>query len=250
MQVIVDKLLTSYEKTGKGPTILLLHGWGDSHITFNSLARDLQRKYTIISLDLPGFGGSQPPNQAWGLDDYCDFVAKFLKKIGHEKLYAVIGHSNGGSIAIRGLANDSLKSDKLVLISSAGIRDVYKGRKKILRIAAKAAKAATSPLPKSAKNKLKRGAYQAIGSDMFVAEHLQETFKKIVIDDVRADAARLKLPTLLIYGADDKATPPAYGEMYQDAISGSMLQIVDDGGHFVHHDKPEAVSEFIMEFLK
>jgi pimeloyl-ACP methyl ester carboxylesterase len=249
MQAIVDNLLTSYEKAGKGPVVLLLHGWGDSHATFAKLVRSLKDKHTVISVDLPGFGGTHSPKEVWELNNYCEFVAKFLAKIDATKLHAVIGHSNGGSIAIRGLAQGNFKSDKLVLLSSAGVRDVFRGRKKALRIAAKAAKAATYPLPKSLQNKLKRRAYESIGSDMFVAEHLQETFKKVVTDDVRRDAKKLRLPTLIVYGSEDTATPVSYGEMFREAIPGSMLQVVDGAGHFVHHDNPEAVNEFIKEFL-
>jgi pimeloyl-ACP methyl ester carboxylesterase len=249
MQVIVDSLLTVYEKAGTGPTILLLHGWGDTHTTFGALTRDLATSYTIILLDLPGFGGSQAPSEAWGLDDFADFVSKFLAKIDSQDVFAVVGHSNGGAIAIRGLATKKWATKKLVLLASAGIRDVYKGRKKALRLAAKAAKAATYPLPKSLQTKLKKGAYRTIGSDLFVAEHLQETFKRIVTADVQKDAANLKLPTLIVYGAKDTATPPAYGERYHRAIAGSRFEVLEGVGHFVHHDEPAKVSALIREFL-
>ena len=249
MQAIVDNLLASYEKVGNGPTVLMLHGWGDSHQTFSELSRELEDKFSIISLDLPGFGGTQAPKTVWSLNDYCDFVAKFLVKIDEKKPYAIVGHSNGGAISIRGLANGIFESDKLVLLASSGVRDVYKGRKKALRLAAKAAKAATYPLPKSVTVRIKKHAYKSVGSDMFVAEHLQETFKKIVGDDVRNDAKKLKLPTLLIYGSEDNATPVRYGELFRDAIPGSMLQVIDGAGHHLHHDNPKEVYYFVKEFL-
>jgi pimeloyl-ACP methyl ester carboxylesterase len=249
MQVIVDSLLTVYEKAGTGPTILLLHGWGDTHTTFGALTRDLAASYTILLLDLPGFGGSQAPTEAWGLDDYAEFLNKFLAKIDSQDIYAVVGHSNGGAIAIRGLATKKLTSKKLVLLASAGIRDVYRGRKKALRWTAKAAKVATYPLPKSLQTKLKKGAYRTIGSDLFVAEHMQETFKRVVTDDVQKDAATLHVPTLIIYGSKDTATPPVYGERYQHAITDSRLEVLEGAGHFVHHDEPQKVATLIQEFL-
>lgn len=250
MQAVVDSLITSYQKTGTGPVVLFLHGWGDNQATFNILAKELAGKYTVLTVDLPGFGGTQPPQETWGVEDYCEFVAKFLDKIDMKDIYCVVGHSNGGTIAIRGLALRKFDAQKLVLLSSAGVRDVYKGRKKALRIAAKAAKAVTYPLPERLRQKIKKKAYKTIGSDMFVAEHLQETFKRVVTDDVQEEAHKLKLPTLIIYGADDEATPPSFGELYHNAISGSQLKIIDSAEHFVHHDQPQKVSRLLREFLK
>lgn len=249
MQVVVDSLMTSYEKVGNGSVVLMLHGWGDTRGTFLELAKALAGDYTVVALDLPGFGGTQPPPVAWGLDDYCDFIADFLTKVGIEDLYCVVGHSNGGAIAIRGLASKKLRARKVVLLASAGIRNVYRGRKKALRIAAKAAKIATSPLPKRLQNALKKRAYSAIGSDLFVAEHMQETFKRVVTDDVQADARHIGVPSLIVYGSQDNATPPSYGELFKRAIPKSTLHILDGASHFVHHDKPREVRDLIQEFL-
>jgi len=81
-----------------------------------------------------------------------------------------------------------------------------------------------------------------------VAEHLQETFKKVVTDDVRADAAHLAIPTLLLYGEQDDATPVRYGELFHEAIEGSTLEILPGAGHFVHIDRPHDVIAAIERF--
>ncbi len=249
MQVVVNSLMTSYEKVGSGPVVLMLHGWGDTSGTFSELLKELSGSYTAVALDLPGFGRTQAPPVAWSLNDYCDFVAEFLRKIDVKKPYCIIGHSNGGAVAIRGVASQKLRVSKLVLLSSAGVRDVYHGRKKVLRIAAKVAKAVTYLLPKQLQDKVKKRAYGIIGSDLFVAEHMQETFKRIVTDDVQADAHKLTTPTLIIYGSQDTATPPTYGRLYEQTVSNSKLHILDGAGHFVHHDEPQKVRKLIQEFL-
>jgi len=250
MQVIVDSLLTHYETHGKGKTVLLLHGWGDSAAGLAGLQQALAKKYKVIALDLPGFGGTQAPGGVWGLDDYAYFVDHFLTKIEAARPRAIIGHSNGGAIAIRGMARGLLGADKLVLLASAGIRGEYKGRTKALRLLTKAGKALTTPLPKSVKQRLRKKVYQAVGSDMLVAEHLQETFKKIITDDVREDAARLSLPTLLVYGGQDEVTPIKHANLLNDAIKTSKLEILTNAGHFVHLDEPDKVVQLIEGFLK
>lgn len=248
MQLIVNGLLTNYQTSGKGKEVLFLHGWGDSINSFKQLVLDLSGKYKVILLDLPGFGKTASPPQTWGLSDYSSFVADFIDKAGI-KPFAVVGHSNGGAVAIRGLSHEMIKADKLVLLASAGIRNTHKARKKVLRMAAKTAKLPVALLPKRAQTKIKKHVYKTIGSDLFVAEHLQETFKRVIEDDIRQEAGKIDIPTLLIYGDNDTATPVEYGQMLAAKLPNSKLEVLAAAGHFVHHDKPAEVTNLILKFL-
>lgn len=248
MQAVINNLLTTYQRSGKGKQVLLLHGWGDSSAGWRSFASLLAEDFDVIVPDLPGFGATQAPPGAWGLDQYAKFVAAFATKLKLEP-FALIGHSNGGAIAVRGLANGTLDAEKLVLLASAGIRGEYKGRNKALRLAAKTGKLLTAPLPTRTKKKLQRKVYQAVGSDMLVAEHLQETFKKVVDDDVRSDAAALQLPALLVYGEQDEQTPVRYGELFHQAVTGSVLEILPGVDHFLHQTAEARVAKLVKDFL-
>lgn len=249
MQVVVDGLLTAYSRAGAGKTVVLLHGWGDQAAGLQGLQRQLASHYDVISVDLPGFGGTAAPEGVWGLTDYATFVAHFLAKLHIDDVWAIAGHSNGGAIAIRGLAGDILHAERLVLIASAGIRSVYKGRNRVLRMLAKTGKFFSAPLPTPLKKQLRKKAYAAIGSDMFVAEHLQETFKKVVGDDVQADAARLQQPTLLVWGEDDTAAPFWYAAQFRELIPSASIVSFAGAGHFVHLDKPTQTAAAITDFL-
>jgi pimeloyl-ACP methyl ester carboxylesterase len=250
MQVVVDSILTQYVRQGKGKTVIVLHGWADSSAGLGSLCAALSEDYEVVSVDLPGFGGTAAPAAAWGLDEYANFVGSFLRKIGVNQVFAIIGHSNGGAMAIRGVAQGKLEADKVVLLASAGIRNVYKGRNRVLRIMAKTGKVFTMPLPAPLKKKIRSKVYKTIGSDMLVAEHMQETFKRVVTDDVRPDAAQLTMPVLLVYGEDDESTPVWFGEQYHELMVDSTLEILPGAGHFVHLDRPHDVERAIQEFLK
>ncbi len=252
MQVIIDKLLINYSEIGKGKQIILfLHGWADAGKTFESLSKHLvaeDKRFKAVKLDLPGFGSSQNPAEAWGLHEYAVFVGKFIAKTGLSPS-VVICHSNGGAIAINGLANHDFKADKLVLIASAGIRNPSV-KKEVMRLMAKPAKLAINITPPSTQRRIRQKLYKAIGSDYLVAEHMQETFKKVVSTDVRADAGRLKVPTCLIYGDTDTATPISYGKLLADAIPGASLHTIPLAGHFVHQEQVYKVANIILEFLK
>lgn len=248
MQIVIDSLMTQYERMGKGKAVLILHGWGDSSAGWRRFSDELAKKFEVIAVDLPGFGGTQMPNEPWGISNYAAFVGSFLKKVKIQP-FVIIGHSNGGAIAIRGLANKDFQTDKLVLLDSAGIRTEYLGRKKALRLITKTGKVLSRPLPSSVRKRLRRKVYQSIGSDMLVVERLQETFKLVVTDDVQQDAATLKLPTLLIYGEDDLSTPVQFGRMFHHLIGGSKFEVLPGAGHFAHLDQPTEVMQRIQEFI-
>jgi pimeloyl-ACP methyl ester carboxylesterase len=250
MQIVVDGLLTQYELSGKGQLVLLLHGWGDSLKTFAELRKQLAANYQVLAVDLPGFGGTQVPKETWDLDNYSAFLENLLKKLELSQPYAVIGHSNGGALAIRAISLDALKPQKLVLIAASGIRTAQKARRLILKVLAKAGNIATIWMPERYRRALRKSLYEAAGSDLLVMPGLEETFKKTVRQDVQKDAVRIKIPTLLIYAKNDEAVPLSYGRLYKSYITHSRLAEVDNAGHFVHLDQTEKVNMLIKDFLK
>ena len=244
--------MTSYRIEGNGKqTVLLLHGWADSGKTFDPLIRELNLANSdlkFVVLDLPGFGGTQPPQEAWGLEEYSDFVGAFLDKI-KVRPDAIAGHSNGGAIAIRGLSDGKLKAGKLILLASAGIRDPSL-RKSAMRILSKPAKLAIKAAPLSTQKRIRQKLYNAIGSDYLVAEHMQETFKRIVTSDVRESAGRLSLPSALVYGENDTSTPPEFGRLLADSLKNSVYNEIPQAGHFVHQEQAYKTASIIKEFLE
>lgn len=246
MNVIVQDLMTQYSRQGAGEVVLILHGWGDSSASWQSFSEQLSTAYDVIALDLPGFGGTDMPVTPWGLTAYAQFVRSFLDKIKVTP-YAIIGHSNGGAIAIRGVGQGILQTQKLELLASAGIRGTKTN--KYLFIASKIGKVIAAPLPKRMKKQLRGRLYNKVGSDMMVAEHMQETFKLILRDDVREDTAYISLPTLLVYGEHDTETPVALGQQLKDAIEHSVFEQLPDVGHFLQVDAEEKVLRLTKEFL-
>ncbi|MEK7096192.1 MAG: alpha/beta hydrolase [Patescibacteria group bacterium] len=249
MNVVVNGLMTSYQKVGKGPVIVCLHGWGDSAATFSKLAENLRGKYQLLILDLPGFGGTQKPTTAWGLEDYANFVAAWLKKLDAGEINAIIGHSFGGAVAIKAVSTLTLKPSKLVLLASAGVREKKSLRLGILRTGAKVAKVPLYILPAHKATKIKTYFYHKAGSDLMLSPHMRQTFVKTIREDLRQTASSIKLPTLLIYGNQDRETPSKDGQLLNEAIPDSRLEIIN-AGHFLHQEQVGEVSNLILEFLE
>jgi 3-oxoadipate enol-lactonase len=68
--------------------------------------------------------------------------------------------------------------------------------------------------------------------------------------DLTAELGRIAAPTLVIAGADDVATPPAYGETIAAAVPGARLEILADAAHLANLERPEPVNQLLTEFLK
>src|SRR4051812_36376016 len=89
-----------YHKSGRGPYLLLLHGIGANLYCWRWIVPFLNKHFTVIALDLPGFGQSSIlEGAAYGLDDQTPRVMAFLDLLGIAKTY-VVGNSMGGNIAL------------------------------------------------------------------------------------------------------------------------------------------------------
>jgi pimeloyl-ACP methyl ester carboxylesterase len=115
----IEGIKTNYKKSGKGKTIILLHGWGcDLHI-FDNLHNLLEQHFTVYSVDLPGFGKTDQPQTAWTIEDYSGFVGKFIE-LNDIDSPILLGHSFGGRISI--ILGARIQLNKIVLIGSAGVK--------------------------------------------------------------------------------------------------------------------------------
>lgn len=203
----------------------------------------------MLAVDLPGFGGTQAPPEAWKLDNYAHFLQALFGKLKLDQPYAVIGHSNGGALAIRAISLRVLRPQKLVLLAASGIRSSHTSKRLLLKTITKTGNAATIWLPERHRRTLRAKLYNQVGSDALVAPHLNETFRLIVRQDVQTDAAKITIPTLLLYAVNDQAVPVADGQRYHELIGQSKLEIISDAGHFIHLDQPAQTTKHIEEFL-
>ncbi len=249
MKIIVDKLATEYRDEGKGKTILLLHGWMDSLQTFDSIVKELVTDYRVVRLDMPGFGGTEAPEATWGISDYVAFVRDFLIKTKLEP-EAILGHSFGGRVAIKGIATGELETKKLILVASAGIAKGKSLRNIVITVAAKVFGLLTYIPPfVFYRDSLKRRLYKAIGSDYLDTGVLRDTFLKTIREDLQEAASQIQLPALLIWGENDTSTPKEDGEKLAKLITKSRLVVIPGATHFVHQEKATEVAEAIKEFL-
>ncbi len=250
MKVIIENLAIEYQDSGVGNTLLFLHGWQSDLHSFDGITPSFLLKNRVIRVDLPGFGKSEKPKSPWNLDDYVQFVSKFINKIGVSPS-VLIGHSFGGRIIIKGVSSGLFNPKKIVLISAAGIKkDNNKPLSCFLKIMMKVFKIFLFIPPfLFFRNTIRKKFYNLIGSDYMSAKEMKDTFVNIIEEDLSLDAQKIKVPTLLLWGKNDKETPFWQGETLSSLIQYSDLKIIDNAGHFVYQEKQEETLKIMKDFL-
>lgn len=246
--LIVANLKINYYESANfnnNEPLVFLHGWGAEASSLKSIFFNLNN---YLAIDLPGFGKSEIPKEAWGLTDYSDFLKLFLEKLAINNPI-LIGHSFGGSIIIKYTSRGGL-AKKIILIDSAGIRE-RGGRVRIYYYAAKIFKLFfLIPGLHLAKDYIRKLFYQAIdSSDYIEAGELTETYKKIISEDLSHDLKKIKTKTALIWGEDDKDTLLAHALKMQKLISGAKLEVLKNAGHLPFLDQPENFNKIFFNLL-
>ncbi|OHA21252.1 MAG: hypothetical protein A2849_00440 [Candidatus Taylorbacteria bacterium RIFCSPHIGHO2_01_FULL_51_15] len=251
MKTIVNNLAIEYEDIGEGPVVLFLHGWKDDLHTFNELVRVFPAGFRLVRLDFPGFGGSELPKEVWSTGEYAHFVEDFCQKVGVQP-EILVGHSFGGRVIIKGVAEGLFTPKKIVLIASAGLAKYKTFHARFFLLAAKVGKIALFFFPRTVQERFRRRLYGMAGSGDYIHIHsgvLKETFLKAIQEDLSVAAKEIHIPTLLIWGERDVTTPIWDGRRLQRLIAHSRLEILKGNGHFVHQERPEEMAALIKTFL-
>jgi pimeloyl-ACP methyl ester carboxylesterase len=247
--IIIQGLNIEYlqsENVDKSKTLLFLHGWGSRALHFDKILENCE---SWLAVDLPGFGGSEAPKTAWSLADYSAFIQDFLQKLGIEDPI-LAGHSFGGSIGIKYCASGN-KCQKLILIGSAGIRRKSAKNYGLLVIAKILKIFFFLPFLRNFKESVRQYFYEKIGSEDYLnAGILRETYKKIINEDLTKDLEKISVPTILIWGENDKSTPLADGRLMQSLIKNAKLLVIPKAGHFAFLDNKKEFGEIFLSQIK
>jgi pimeloyl-ACP methyl ester carboxylesterase len=189
----------------------------------------------VINIDQPGFGSSPPPPQPFSTDDYADCVGEIIQSLSLCSV-TVVGHSFGGRIAIL-LATLCKEVKQLVLVSSAGIKPRFSLKKKIRIWRYKRAK-------KKGKDTAKYGSidYLSLNGEM------KETFVRVVNRHLDKELSKIHVPTLIVWGDEDKETPMYMAKKLKRKIEDSGL-VVFHGGHFAYLENNIKFNLIIKNFV-
>jgi len=243
MIITIDGIKTNYCRLGSGKkTVLFLHGWHQNYgfEKYQKLLNCLSKKFTVIALDLPGFGQTDLNPILWTVFDYADFVAKFITNL-KLKSFTLTGHSFGGRLSLI-LSTHPLISplvSNLILIDSAGIEIKSLKTKIILRL---------SRITPSSLKKLFSPFFSS--SDYSTLSGIKkQSFSLVVSQDLSHLLPDINLPTLLLWGGLDRLTPLAHAHIFHQNIKNSKLVISESDNHGLPYRNHSFVCRQITKFL-
>ena len=250
----VDNIRINYEQKGSGDLIVLLHGWGSNIKLFSNLIDLLSKKYTVVAMDMPGFGESQEPPSAWCVDDYVDFVIKFLSDYDAKQVM-LLGHSFGGRVIIKLNSRKDLPFtvSKVILVDSAGILPPKSNKKSWRTRKYKMGKAflSTKIMRKLAPDALEKLRVKYGSADYVAASPLmRQVLVKVVNEDLEPLLPNIKCPTLLIWGVNDTATPLSDGEKMEKLIPDAGLVKLENAGHYSFLEQQFLFNRVMCSFMR
>ncbi|MCR5691450.1 MAG: alpha/beta hydrolase [Eubacterium sp.] len=252
--MLIDDYKINYKETGEGQeVVLLLQGWGTDLTVYDSVAATISSKCRVIQLDFPGFGGSDEPREPWAVDDYADFVIKFLGQLNIKKV-TLWGHSYGGRVIIKLANRENLpfEINRIVLVDSAGIlpkktfKQKFKIRKyKILKkfINMKLVYKICPDLVDEWRNKQGSADYRNSTPMM------RACMVKAVNEDLTHLLPGIKQDTLLIWGDLDTATPIADARLMEEKIPNAGLAVIPGTGHFCFLEQPRIFAGIMASYF-
>jgi pimeloyl-ACP methyl ester carboxylesterase len=245
--------------------VVLLHGTASSLHTWDGWAEALRSKRRVIRFDLSGFGLTGPsPDGIYGVEDDERLVIAVLDHLGIERC-VLGGNSLGGSIALRTALAHPARVEKLILVDSGGFptRPTSKPIAFYLARLPMIEWMVSHTLPRGL---VEQGLRNVYGVPSKVTPELVDRSRELtqragnrraLIERGRQwrpttiahRVAELKLPTLIIWGGQDRLIPPDTAERFHHDIAGSTLAIFDDLGHVPQEEDPVRTAAAVKQFL-
>lgn len=229
-----------------GPALILIHGAGGSHLHWPAALRRLPGA-TVYAVDLPGHGRSEGPGRE-RIEDYAADVLRFMDAVGIAR-GVLVGHSMGGAIAQMTALLSPERVAGLVLVGTgARLRVAPVLLDGILRDA----RAAIALITEWAWGPEADPTMVARGRRMMARVNSQVVWGDFTACDrfdIRERVGEITAPTLVITGAEDRMTPPKFGQWLAERIPGARFVLVEGAGHMVMLEKPDQVASAVQEFV-
>ena len=261
----VEGLRVHYRDEGDGPPLLLLHGLTANLFDWQGWAERLRDRHRVIRLDLPGHGLTGPdPRQRYAWPEAAALVLAFLDRLGVRRA-SVAGSSYGGAIAWHLAAQAPERVDRLILLAPIGYP--MPGRPplpiRLLRHPLAGPVVARLTYRRAFLDSLRHAFGDPARLDEATAERqfalfrragnrdaLRATLRTGPIPDPRPLLARVRAPTLLLWGTADRITPPALAHRFAADLPNARVAEVEGAGHALALEAPDASAAAALEFLR
>ncbi|ALL08011.1 alpha/beta hydrolase [Pedobacter sp. PACM 27299] len=244
---VIDEDGFKYIEAGKGEPLVLLHGLMGELSNWEPAIDHFKQNYHVIVPILPIY---ELPILTLGVKSLSKYIHKFLK---YKKLNQVvlIGNSLGGHIGLVFTAAHQENVKALVLTGSSGLyENAFGGSfpKRENRDYIKEKVQFTFYDPATATDELVDEVYKSVNDRSRVIRILALA-KSAIRHNMSKELSRITIPVSLIWGKQDKITPPEVAEEFHELLPNSELNWVDKCGHAPMMERPEIFNEYLEKFL-
>jgi pimeloyl-ACP methyl ester carboxylesterase len=251
-----DKIRMRVFSEGAGPALVYFHGpWG---LTWDPFLDELARSFSVHAPEHPGTT-PEAPDDVYHLDGLWDLVLcydELLEALALDEA-VLVGHSFGGMVACELAAASPRRARRLVLIDPIGFwRDADRIANWMMLDAARLREAifhdpaslaarrmfGTADDPEAATAARVRLTWAMGATGKFIWPIPDKGLKKRI--------HRVKAPTLVVWGKEDRLVPPVYADEFTRRIAGARAQTVDGAGHAPHLEHPEKVARMVADFVE
>ena len=254
----INGVSLNYLQRGRGPAVILLHGFPLDNRMWQAQAEALSDRYRVIAPDFRGFGKSMSTDP-FAIELLADDVHGLIQSVSAAPA-VVAGLSMGGYVALAYVRKYAATLRGLVLLDTKAAADTpeaKEGRGKMIELVrAKGAVAVGDAMqpklvsPDTVKNKpaiVKRLREMTDKCPPLTVEHALEAMRDR--PDLTSLLPTIRTPTLLVVGDADSITPPSVAEEMHQAIPGSQIAVIRGSGHMAPMEQPEQVSAAMRRFL-
>ncbi|KQY51694.1 MULTISPECIES: alpha/beta fold hydrolase [unclassified Nocardioides] len=262
----------AFVRTGSGPALLLLHGLGCDHTTWEPVIRQLARNHTVIAPDLLGHGRSAKPRADYSLGGYANGMRDLLTLLGIDRA-TVVGHSFGGGVAMQFAYQFPERTERMILVASGGFGPEVTPAIRALTTPGADPALGVLTLPgvrhlATAALRALAGTGQTWARDLDEVADIVDTFKdpaaraairhvtRAVVDwrgqvVTMSDRAYLTeaVPVCVIWGRNDMVIPVRHANTAAALAPGSRVEVLANCGHFPHKDHPERFVRIVQGFM-
>lgn len=235
----IKGISSCYKRDGKSnKAFVLLHGWGQNKEMFEPLYAFLVSQHkTVISVDFPGFGKTAEPNVVYGVKEYAEWLQAILVLENIQEVIFV-GHSFGCRIAYYFTANHFGKVKKLLMTGAAGVKPE---RSISYYVKVYSYKAMKVILPILGMKHVLQYKQQSAGSSDYQnsTATMKGVLSKVVNEDLTPLFSEIQVPTLLVFGENDDATPLRDARIMEKNLENATLIVYENEGHFAYWNQRE-----------
>lgn len=248
-----DQIRIRILSKGSGSALVFFHGpWG---LAWDPFLDELARHFTVHAPEHPGTS-PDAPDDAYQLDGLWDLVLCYdevLDALGLESA-ALVGHSFGAMVACEIAAAYPRRAGRLALIDPLGFwRDADPVVNwMMLNPGDLPAQIFHDPRSEAARRMFGTPGDHEPAARVRITWAMGATGKFIwPIPDkgLKKRIHRVKAPTLVVWGKDDRLVPSVYADEFVRRIPGARLRVVDGAGHAPQLEHPETVARIVREFL-